>query len=163
IVGEAVVPDTTQHGFEILVDGLGNLTIGIGRAYVDGILAECFGDVSIPLLNQLEPHIGGVHGPSPLLYTQQPFFYTPVIPAIPPFPTLSPTAGDINLVSLDVWQREVTVFEDDALREPALNGPDTATRVQTAWQVKILRGADATSCATPPATWDSLTAPSTAR
>src|SRR5215470_8258171 len=68
IVGEAVVPDTTQHGFEILVDGLGNLTIGIGRAYVDGILAECFGDVSIPLLNQLEPHIGGVHGPSPLLY-----------------------------------------------------------------------------------------------
>ena len=33
--------------------------------------------------------------------------------------------GVINLVYLDVWQREVTVFEDDALREPALNGPDT--------------------------------------
>jgi hypothetical protein len=155
--GEAIIPLTTPSGFEILVNGAGQLTIGIGRAYVDGILAECFGDISNPLTTVHDDHLGGIDGSGPVIYDQQPFFYQPA------FPALSPTAGDINLLYLDVWQREVTVFEDDGLREPALNGPDTATRIQTAWQVKVLQGADATSCTTPPASWTDLTAPSTAR
>ena len=46
IVGQAVVPKTTQSGFQIQVNGAGKLTIGVGRAYVDGILTECFGDLS---------------------------------------------------------------------------------------------------------------------
>ena len=155
--GAAIVPLTTPNAFQIAVNGAGQLTIGIGRVYVDGILAECFGDISNPLTTVRDDHLGGIDGSGPVIYDQQPFFYQPNYPA------LSGTSGVINLVYLDVWQREVTVFEDDRLREPALNGPDTATRVQTAWQVKILQDADASSCTTPPPTWTTLTAPSTAR
>jgi hypothetical protein len=155
--GEAIIPLTTPNGFQIAVNGAGQLTIGIGRAYVDGILAECFGDISNPLTTVRDDHLGGIDGSGPVIYEQQPFFYQPA------FPALSATPAVINLVYLDVWQREVTVFEDNRLREPALNGPDTATRVQTAWQVKILQDADASSCTTPPPSWTTLTAPSTAR
>lgn len=158
-VGQAVYPSTTPTAFQIGVTA-GQLTIGIGRMYVDGIQAECFGDMS--LATPFDPNVGGVVGSGPLFFNQQPFFYLSP-PSALPFPGLSPTAGDINLVYLDVWQREVTMFEDDDLREVALNGPDTATRVQTAWQVKVLFPADANSCSTPPATWATLTAPSTAR
>lgn len=158
-VGQAVYPATTPDAFKIGVTA-GQLTIGIGRMYVDGIQAECFGDMS--LATPFDPNVGGVVGSGPLFFNQQPFLYASP-PSALPLPTLSPTPGDINLVYLDVWQREVTMFEDDELREVALNGPDTATRVQTAWQVKVLFPADANSCSTPPATWTTLTAPSTAR
>ncbi len=40
------------------------------------------------------------------------------------------------LVYLDVWLRHLTVHERDELRETALVGPDTATRVKTVWQVR---------------------------
>lgn len=149
IVGQAVTPATTPNGF--LIGGtLAAPTIGVGRAYVDGILAECFGDLTT---TDRDDVLGRVRGSAPIAYGAQPFFYAPGFPALPA------AVGDI--VYLDVWQREVTVFEDDGLREVALNGPDTATRVQTAWQVKILHGAGATGCPTPLPS--SITAPSTAR
>jgi len=40
------------------------------------------------------------------------------------------------LIYLDVWQRHITMLEDGSLRESALGGPDTATRVKTVWQVR---------------------------
>ena len=44
---------------------------------------------------------------------------------------------------LDVYDRHITSVEDYGVREVALNGPDTATRIQNLWQVKLLRvGAD---------------------
>ena len=85
----------------------GKLTIGHGRMYVDGILAECFGDMTNPANTNFDEHMNDLVGNDPLFYDQQPFFYS-----TPPFPALSPTPGVINLVYLDVWQREVTVFED---------------------------------------------------
>jgi parallel beta-helix repeat protein len=160
---KAVVPQTTPEGFQIKVIN-GGLTIGRGRAYVDGILVECFGDInssSQKLTNYTDTHLGGVYSETPLPYEQQPFYYHQ-----PNYPTLSQasTSTTIYLVYLDVWQREVTVWEEDALREPALNGPDTATRVQTAWQVKVLRDVAAgTTCNSEPEAWTELTAPSTAR
>ena len=42
------------------------------------------------------------------------------------------------LVYLDVWQRHITAIDDPELREVALNVPDTATRIKTLWQVKLL-------------------------
>jgi hypothetical protein len=42
-----------------------------------------------------------------------------------------------GLVYLDVWKRHVTAIEDPEIRENALGGPDTATRVQTVSQVKL--------------------------
>lgn len=48
------------------------------------------------------------------------------------------TAGKTYLVYLDVWERHITYLEDDGIREVALGGPDTTTRVKTLWQVKVL-------------------------
>ncbi|MFB2894818.1 DUF6519 domain-containing protein [Aerosakkonemataceae cyanobacterium BLCC-F50] len=45
----------------------------------------------------------------------------------------------IYLAYIDVWQRHITTIEDPKLREVALiNSPDTATRSQTVWQLKLL-------------------------
>jgi len=35
---------------------------------------------------------------------------------------------DRGLVYLDVWQREVTYLDDEAVREVAMEGPDTGPR-----------------------------------
>lgn len=154
-LGQAVYPSsTTPDGFRIGTAADGGLTIGPGRMYVDGILVECFGpspEAGSPPGTPLAPydaHLGGTRGAEPLPYGQQPFAYGPA------YPVPSGTAGDVSLVYLDVWQREVTVYEDDGLREPALGGADTASRVQTAWQVKSVPQAD---------DWDTRTAPSTGR
>jgi hypothetical protein len=44
------------------------------------------------------------------------------------------------LIYLDVWERLITYVEDDAIREVALGGPDTATRAKIVWQVKVVAG-----------------------
>lgn len=41
------------------------------------------------------------------------------------------------LVYLDVWERHVTDVEQPEIREVALGGPDTATRAQVVWQVRV--------------------------
>jgi hypothetical protein len=40
-------------------------------------------------------------------------------------------------VYLDVWERHVTALEEPEIREVALGGPDTATRSEVVWQVKL--------------------------
>ena len=44
----------------------------------------------------------------------------------------------LNLAYLDCWKRTITSVEDPYIREVALGGPDTATRLQTVWQVKTV-------------------------
>jgi Family of unknown function (DUF6519) len=44
----------------------------------------------------------------------------------------------LAIVYLDVWEQHVTALDDDRIREVALGGPDTATRVKTSWQVRLL-------------------------
>jgi len=56
----------------------------------------------------------------------------PDLPSPPP-----PVAGRTDLMYLDVWQRHVTAVEDPQIREEALLGPDTATRIQTICQVRL--------------------------
>src|SRR6185503_14100184 len=82
IVGQAVVPITTKRGFEILVDSASSeLTIGVGRAYVDGILAECFGDrQSVGVVTVRDDTLGGVRGSAPQRYSSQPCYYAPGFP-----------------------------------------------------------------------------------
>ncbi len=47
--------------------------------------------------------------------------------------------GNTNyLVYLHVWFRHITNVQDDSIREVALNGADTATRIKTVWQVKVV-------------------------
>lgn len=52
------------------------------------------------------------------------------------------------LVYLDVWQRHLTAIEDASIREVALGGPDTATRVKNVWQVKLRKVDDTLTCDT---------------
>lgn len=52
------------------------------------------------------------------------------------------TADGYYLAYLQVWSRHITKLEEPSIRESALNGPDTATRLQTIWQVKQMRVGD---------------------
>jgi hypothetical protein len=52
----------------------------------------------------------------------------------------------LYLVYLDVWPRLLTFLDDPSIREVALNGPDTAVRLKTVWQVKLVNvGASGTT------------------
>lgn len=46
-------------------------------------------------------------------------------------------APGLYVVYLDVWRRHITALDDPDIREVALGGPDTTTRVQTVWQVRV--------------------------
>ena len=41
------------------------------------------------------------------------------------------------LAYLDVWERHITAMDDPTIREVALDVPDTTTRTQTVWQLKL--------------------------
>ncbi|MCI0398947.1 MAG: DUF4815 domain-containing protein [Chloroflexi bacterium] len=65
-----------------------------------------------------------------------------------------PSAGGRYLVYLDAWKRHVTAIEDPQIRESALGGPDTTTRLQSFWQIRLspnpVTGCDAIDADTPP-------------
>lgn len=157
-VGRCAVPATTPNGFAIGVSG-NQITIGVGRAYVDGVLAECRGEEP---WNAYDPATGELRSAVALSYAKQPFFYSGPNIAGYNFPAASTTAGAVNLLYLHARQREVTVIEDPALLEPALGGPDTSTRYQTEWQVKAIP-VTATWCEDAPTPYTDIIAPSTGR
>ena len=127
-IGGCGVPSSVPDSFQIdLAPGGKDLTISQGRIYVSGVLCENESDQATIL-----------HQPDLPLKTG----------ALGEIPGMS-TAG-IYQVYLDVWSRHITAVEDPAIRETALGGPDTATRVKTVWQVKLNRVADrgtAVTCA----------------
>jgi nitrous oxidase accessory protein NosD len=153
--GRCVVPLTTPDGFLIGLAGP-VLTIGRGRIYVDGILAENHGGPPAPPA-PFDAVIAETVGTSPVRYDQQPYF---------PNPPALPQGGGPHLVYVDVWQREVTYLEEPDLLEKAV-GVDSATRLQTVWQVKVLADVGAgVTCATPGdqlPKWVALTAPPAGR
>ena len=103
-------------GFDVTfiqTEGQPDLELAVGRAYVGGRLCE----------------VHATENGQPCTYLTQPFYPAP--------PALDPVEGRRDLVYLDVWQRHVTALEDPHIREVALGGPDTATRLQTVWQVKV--------------------------
>src|SRR5215207_2327270 len=110
-IGASGVP-RSGGGFAIGVTGDGpDLTISPGRIYVEGTLCE------------LE---------TGATYADQPDYPNP--------PELDPEDDRTDLIYLDVWSRHITSIEDPSIREPALGGPDTTTRLQTVWQVKAWKG-----------------------
>lgn len=129
--GPAVVPAQVPQSFEIKLAGT-TLTIGPGRMYVDGLLAENHG-YGKPI--QYEPvwDEPEYQGWTPL--DKQPYLGSPVP---------SKVTGN-QLAYLDVWPREETYVEDPSMLESAL-GVDTCTRVQTAWQVKLLQVEPGVTC-----------------
>ena len=93
-----------------------DLTIGRGHYYVDGIL--CGND---------HREISYSRQPDYPLSGEQKAEMERLIAGDTPF-----------IVWLDVWERHITMLQDKKIRETALNGPDTATRSQLIWQVRLL-------------------------
>ncbi len=89
---------------------LADLGIGPGHYYVTGLLCENRAD-------------------DVTYHSQQNYPVSQATEPLPPPPFL---------VYLDVWERHITVVEDGNIREPALGGPDTCTRAQVVWQIKVL-------------------------
>jgi photosystem II stability/assembly factor-like uncharacterized protein len=58
-----------------------------------------------------------------------------------------PTTAGTYLAYLDVWDRELTAVEQPDLREVALGGPDTTTRLKTVWQAKLTAASSGATCA----------------
>jgi hypothetical protein len=79
-------------------------------------------------------------------YVTQPDYPNPEFTSSLTSPPSSPPGGPshLNLTDgtylafLDVWQREITALDDRHIREVALGGPDTTTRLKTVWQVNLL-------------------------
>jgi len=103
-------------GFAVSTVG-GDIQLSQGRLYIEGIQCELFEDTK---------------------YSTQPF-----VPAPPP---INPVDGRVDAVVLDVWERHVTAVEWPSLREVALGGPDTTTRVETIFQVSIAQNVGDISC-----------------
>ena len=141
ILGPATVSSTTPEAFKLTVIA-GALTIGKGRLYVDGLLAESHGLASDdPAKKLFDPLLSETTFADLHTYATQPHLPNP--------PTL-PTSG-AHLVYLDVWEREVTNLERPELVEVAV-GVETSSRLQTVWQLRVL-GSDAgnASCGSPDA------------
>lgn len=102
------------------------LKLAAGRIYVDGMLCE-LGDE----LTQTYKH-----QESNELYKCQPKEEEPQCDLRLP-DAFSPVAHQTDLLYLEVWQRHVTAIEDPDIREIALGGPDTTTRVETVWRLKV--------------------------
>ncbi|MEJ2560997.1 MAG: DUF6519 domain-containing protein [Anaerolineae bacterium] len=113
--GQADLPDEGQAGNSEEptqpARTLPDFWIGDGRYYVDGILCE---------------------NEAPVRFSQQPDY--------PAGPSELQKGVDVDqvLVYLYVWGRHISAAEDPDMREIALGGPDTTTRVKTVWQVKLL-------------------------
>jgi hypothetical protein len=149
LLGRAAYPPTTPFAFQITaaVSGTGNsVSIGRGRMYVDGLLAENHGDSSKatwdPALAEPSgsPQPPPTTDPDPLDFTAQPYLPGASVP----------TDDGAYLAYLDVWTRPVTFLEDPTLIDKAV-GVDTTGRLQTVWQVKFLAVPSGTtwSCGTP--------------
>ena len=116
LIGPYAAP-VEDGGFELIKPvPPGVFTITKGRYYVDGILIENNSDCT---------------------YTTQPDY--PIAPEDDPLlQEINNRSGRNFWIYLDVWERHITPIENDAIREKALNGPDTCTRSKVVWQVKAL-------------------------
>ncbi|MBI3529360.1 MAG: right-handed parallel beta-helix repeat-containing protein [Betaproteobacteria bacterium] len=156
ILGRSTVSSTTPDAFKITAVA-GGLSIGKGRLYVDGLLAENHGVPSTdPAKKLFDGQMAEVSFADLYIYATQPYLPSP--------PTL-PEAGR-HLVYLDVWDREVTHIERPSLVEVAV-GVETSSRRQTVWQVRVLDGDTGNAtCGSPDEDvpgWSALIAPSTGR
>ncbi len=143
ITGVAVLSPQTPDAFKIEAAG-GNMSIGRGRMYVDGLLAENHGGGAA----EFDAVLAELRGKTALAYNLQPYFPAP--PALP--------GGGPHLAYLEVWQREITYLQQPNLVESAV-GVDTTTRLQTVWQVRLLANVGGANCTTPDTTvtgWQAL-------
>ena len=147
----AITSRLTPDAFKVELSG-GKLSIGAGRMYVDGLLAENHGTGT-----SFDPVLSEVNGTGAIDYrTQQPYWPDPMPPDLP-------TSAGPHLVYLHVWERELDHLNAPHLVEPAV-GVETTTRTQLAWQVRVLPDVgDGVTCESTIAKWEDLVAASSAR
>jgi hypothetical protein len=129
IIGPTGTPD---NGYLVSVDAAGNLTVGPGIMYVGGWRMRFRQPVSVA--NQPE-------------WIDQP----------PQAWTQNPKVG-LYVIALLVTEQEVQAVEDQALREVALGGPDTAARTRLMQHIVAVPTNDNT-CAAVLKDWDSTLKP----
>lgn len=104
---------TRRQQIEAALDG-GDALICPGRYYVDGLLVE---------------------NHAPILFSEQDA-YRSSSKKLKELVSTTPPAG--VLLYLDVWERHLTYLWDDSMREVALGGPDTCSRAEVFWQLRVL-------------------------
>jgi hypothetical protein len=105
-------------GFAITINSNGEILIGPGRYYVDGILVENDRVVHYADQRFLIPPTGS---------GAEQISEADLIAAL--------AAGDTVQFVLEVWRRFVTELDDPCLIEPAIGQADTTGRLQTIWRV----------------------------
>ncbi len=148
MMGRAAYPLTTPDAFYISQTSPVTpwvVNIGLGRMYVDGLLAENHGlppGTWDPALEELSgvpqpqsPTVSSTQ-PTPIPFTSQPYLpaagtgvagMTQYLPSL-----LGPGS---YVFYLDVWKRAVTWLQDPTIVDSAI-GIDTSGRIQTVWQVR---------------------------
>jgi hypothetical protein len=148
ILGLAAYPPTTPFAFLIGFDGSGNLTIGPGRMYVDGLLAENHGDPKTVVWDSALAEMSNTPQPPPAAETGAiAYAAQPCLPGV-----TQPTDGGTYLAYLDVWTRAVDFLMDPALIDPAV-GIDTTGRLQTVWQVRLASVNTGANCGNAGSPW----------
>lgn len=144
VIGRAGAP-VDAAAFGLAANGA-DLLLGAGRYYLAGTLCECEQPVSV--------------------------FGQPDLPETGPFVRRkdgswvahgTPVPNAVYAAWLHVWPQHRTAVEEPSLREIALGGPDTTTRIRTVWQVRLLELGPlgtAFDCADDPDGWAELTAAS---
>ncbi len=146
--GRAAYPATTPFAFLMSFDASGKLTIGPGRMYVDGLVAENHGDPTTVVWDPALGEMSNTPQPPPgtetgaVDYTAQPY-----LPGV-----TQPTDGGTYLAYLDVWTRAVDYLQDASLIEPAV-GIDTTGRLQTVWQVRLAAVKPGANCGDAGSPW----------
>ncbi len=157
-----LVPATTRDAFRLTPTAPGELTIGIGRAYIDGIQAENHGQGT----ESWDEVLAELRAGSEVPWDDQPYLDIDYLSGLAdsPYEELAGTTGQRDLFYLDVfaWEREPAIHLE--LLEEALGDVDTTTRRQTVWQVKAIQDVDgAVDCDVDLSTLDSTLAPSGGR
>jgi len=133
----AAVPASLPNSFKVTAAAHGSgtpdvqLQIHPGRVWADGLLAELFGE------------------PDPTSNTPVARNATYLKPPVqdPGFNVSTIAAGVRDAVVLEVWREEINAFQiPDLLIEPALGGPDTTERVNTAFGFRLMRLAAGDTC-----------------
>ena len=123
----AAVPDSFKISAASLAGGTVTLTVGTGHIWAHGLLVRL--DAPTATVDRtatwLEPPIVATQGDASTV-----------------------ADGVMDAVFLEVWQHAVNGFEmPDELIEPALGGPDTAERLQTAFAFRLARLKAGETCA----------------
>jgi hypothetical protein len=119
-----------------LVSYFQNFNFGFTQPFGGGDWFALENDLASKFPNTPRAYLGGIAATQvrDVLYSQQ------ADPNDPPLAPPPPGAVRKDLVYLDAWIEPVTYIEDPELREVALGGPDTATRLRVRQRVRVAQG-----------------------